>query len=74
MEYDLSRDPDKYAHVWRGEYLRNSESRVFRNWQIEEFDAPADAVHRFGADWGFAVDPIDRLHETAAMVRTMRAP
>lgn len=57
LEYDKRRDPDKYAHVWRGEYLRNSESRVFRNWVIEEFDAPADAVHRFGADWGFAVDP-----------------
>ena len=57
MEYDKRRDPDKYQHVWRGEYLRNSESRVFRNWRIEDFDAPADAIHRLGADWGFAVDP-----------------
>ncbi len=57
MEYDKRRDPDKYAHVWLGEYLRNSESRVFRNWRIEEFEAPADATHRLGADWGFAIDP-----------------
>ena len=57
MEYDRRRDPDKYQHVWRGEYLQNSESRVFRNWRIEDFDAPPDAIHRLGADWGFAVDP-----------------
>lgn len=57
MEYDKRRDPDKYAHIWQGEYLRNSESRVFRNWRIEEFDTPADATLRFGADWGFSVDP-----------------
>ena len=57
MEYDRRRDPDKYQHVWRGEYLQNSQSRVFRNWRIEDFDAPPDAIHRLGADWGFAVDP-----------------
>ena len=57
MEYDRRRDQDKYQHVWRGEYLQNSESRVFRNWRIEDFDAPADAIHRLGADWGFSVDP-----------------
>ncbi len=57
MEYDKRRDPDKYAHVWLGEYLRNSSARVFKNWRIEEFEAPKDAVHRLGADWGFATDP-----------------
>ena len=57
MEYDKRRDPDKFQHVWRGAYLQNSQSRVFRNWCIEEFDAPPDAIHRLGADWGFAVDP-----------------
>ena len=55
--YDLSRDPEKYNHVWMGGYLRNSESRVFRNWTVEEFEAPADALFRLGADWGFASDP-----------------
>jgi len=57
MEYDKRRDPDKYLHVWKGEYVRNSETRVFKNWAIEEFEAPPDAVHRLGADWGFASDP-----------------
>ena len=57
MEYDRSRDPEKYQHVWRGAYLTNSEARVFRNWKVEEFEAPKDAIHRLGADWGFAVDP-----------------
>lgn len=57
MEYDRGRDPDKYAHIWLGQYLKNSEARVFKNWTIEEFETPADAVLRFGADWGFSVDP-----------------
>jgi phage terminase large subunit len=57
MEYDRARDPDKYKHVWLGGYVSNSEARVFRNWRIEEFETPADATHRFGADWGFASDP-----------------
>ena len=57
QEDDKRRDPDKWAHVWGGHYSLNSEARVFRNWTIEEFDTPSDAIHRFGADWGFAVDP-----------------
>ena len=57
MEYDKSRDPDKYAHIWLGGYQRNSESRVFRNWKIEEFERPEGTIHRLGADWGYAIDP-----------------
>ena len=57
LEYDQKRDPDKFAHIWLGEYQRNSESRVFRNWKIEEFERPAGTIHRFGADWGYAIDP-----------------
>lgn len=57
MEFDRRRDPDKYAHVWLGGYDEKGETRVFRNWTVEEFEAPKDAVHRFGADWGFAIDP-----------------
>lgn len=56
-DYDRKRDPEKYAHIWLGEYQRNSEARVFRNWRIEEFDTPADARFYYGADWGFSVDP-----------------
>jgi phage terminase large subunit len=57
MEYDRRRDPDKYAHIWRGKYNSNSEARVFRNWTIEEFTRPKGTVHRLGADWGFSIDP-----------------
>jgi phage terminase large subunit len=57
LEYDRRRDPDKFAHVWLGEYQRNSQARVFRNWTIEEFDVDPNAVIRQGADWGFSIDP-----------------
>lgn len=57
MEYDKRRDPDKYAHVWLGEYLRNSEARVFKNWTVEEFEPSDNEIFRLGADWGFSVDP-----------------
>lgn len=60
MERDKRRDPEKYAHVWLGEYQRLSEARVFRNWRIgepNEFDASQADRFYFGADWGFSVDP-----------------
>lgn len=57
QEDDKRRDPDKWQHIWNGGYQLNSEARVFRNWTVEEFETPKDAVHRFGADWGFAIDP-----------------
>jgi phage terminase large subunit len=57
MEYDRGRDPDKYQHVWEGKYLQRSDSKVFRNWAIQEFETPTSAVLRYGADWGFSVDP-----------------
>lgn len=57
LEYDRKRDPDKFAHIWLGEYQRNSEARVFKNWEIKEFEVDKKAVLRQGADWGFSVDP-----------------
>lgn len=57
MEWDRKRDIDLYNHVWRGEYKKMSEARVFKNWRVEEFEVPADARLYFGADWGFSVDP-----------------
>lgn len=57
MVYDRGRDPEKYAHIWLGQYQRNSEARVFRNWKVEEFDSPQGAIYRLGADWGFSIDP-----------------
>jgi len=57
MEYDRLRDPEKHAHVWLGRYVLRSEAQVFRNWQMLPFETPADAMLRFGADWGFSSDP-----------------
>ena len=57
MEYDKRRDPDKYAHIWRGKYRQNSEARVFRNWKIQDFEIDPTWILRQGADWGFSVDP-----------------
>ena len=57
LEYDRKRDKDKYEHIWLGGYQTHSEARVFKNWSVEEFDRPAGSIFRFGADWGFSVDP-----------------
>ena len=56
MEYDQGRDYDKYLHVWMGQYVNNSDARVFKNWRVEDFETPGEAVPRFGADWGFSND------------------
>ncbi|MCA0846111.1 PBSX family phage terminase large subunit [Salipiger thiooxidans] len=61
MERDKKRDPDKYAHVWEGQYRALSEARVFRNWRVDEMSPPDNVVWFYGADWGFAQD------ETAAL-------
>jgi phage terminase large subunit len=57
LERDKRRDPDRYAHVWMGEYAKHSEARVFRNWKIGIVDVPVGARPYYGADWGFSVDP-----------------
>ncbi len=57
MEWDQKRNPDKYAHIWLGEYERHSEARVFKNWTIDAFDTPDDVTLLFGGDWGFSIDP-----------------
>lgn len=57
MEFDRSRDVDKYNHIWLGQYRRNSEARVFKNWRIEEFDTPTNVDFRLGADFGYSIDP-----------------
>ncbi|HRK94936.1 MAG TPA: PBSX family phage terminase large subunit [Rhodospirillales bacterium] len=57
MQHDRKRDPDKYQHIWCGAYRKMSEALVFKNWRVEEFDAPAGSTFRLGADWGYANDP-----------------
>lgn len=65
MEWDRLTDPDKYAHIWEGGYEKHSEARVFKNWRVEEFEAPSDAFFKLGADWGYSTDPstLVRLHD-----------
>lgn len=57
MEWDRSRDVDKYTHVWLGGYEQHSESRVFKNWNVLDFETPANVTFYFGADWGYSKDP-----------------
>lgn len=57
MEYDRSRDPEKYANIWLGEYVERSDAQVFRNWTAKPFDTPQAARFFMGADWGFSKDP-----------------
>lgn len=56
METDKRRDPDKYAHIWEGDYRSASTSRVFRNWRTGTIETPENAVWFYGIDWGFAND------------------
>lgn len=70
LEYDRRRDPDKFAHVWKGDYQRNSEARVFKNWHIDEFEPLPEWLLRQGADWGFSVDP-SVLVQCAIVGRTL---
>lgn len=57
MEWDQSRDSDKYEHVWGGAYEKHSEARVFKNWKEAPFEVPDDVTFYQGADWGYSVDP-----------------
>lgn len=58
MEYDLRHNPEKHEHVWLGKFWLQSDRRVFNNWRIDAFETPLNVpVWRYGADWGYAVDP-----------------
>lgn len=70
LEHDKRRDPAKFRWVWEGEYLSHNESRVFRNWRVEEFDTDPAWIMRQGADWGFSVDP-SVLVQCAIVGRTL---
>jgi len=57
MLWDRQHDIEKYGHIWLGEYEKHSDSRVFRNWTVEEFEAPEGTIFYHGGDWGFSADP-----------------
>lgn len=51
--------PEKYAHIWEGEYLENSDAQIFRNkWRVDSFEPGKkwDGPY-FGLDFGFSQDP-----------------
>ena len=57
VKWMQERDYQKYLHIWEGEYNINSDALVFKNWRVEEFEANETDVFRFGADWGYSIDP-----------------
>ena len=56
---DQMMDPQKYAHIWEGQYLKNSDSQVFANkYRVEAFEPAANWEGPLqGLDFGFAADP-----------------
>jgi len=57
MEYDRKVDQDKYRHIWEGQLKTYGEDLIIKNFVIEEFETPSDAEFRYGADFGFSIDP-----------------
>jgi len=53
-----AKDYEKYEHVWLGQYEKNSEARIFRNFTIQDFKTPEDANFLFGLDFGYSRDPL----------------
>lgn len=52
-------DPETYAHIWEGKYLKIGKASVFAGkWRVDEFTPGADwNGPYFGLDFGFARDP-----------------
>lgn len=61
LERDLmrKRDPDKYLHIWEGQFRKVSNIKVLNGkWRIDEFEPAQDwDGPYYGADFGFAEDP-----------------
>lgn len=59
MERDRRRDPEKYKHIWLGDYQTHSEARVFHNWKVEDFDSPetAEDWEQLQVDLGVTLKP-----------------
>ena len=52
-------DPDTYAHIWEGAYLKQGKASVFYGkWRVDDFEPAAgwDGPY-YGLDFGFAQDP-----------------
>lgn len=47
----------KFNWIWRGMYREAGDALVFTNWKVQEFETDEGALFRYGADWGFSIDP-----------------
>ena len=57
-DWQLRTDYERYVHIWLGGYNTKSESQVFKNWRVDEFDPDASfGSPMYGMDFGFANDP-----------------
>lgn len=56
----LERDPDRYNHVWLGDFERVSDTQVFHGkWKVDEFVPMKDWGGPYlGVDFGFRPDPL----------------
>lgn len=60
MEWDKANDYGKYEHIWEGKPVQHSEALIFYGrYEIDETIEPKEGDFLyFGADWGFASDPL----------------
>ena len=57
MEWMKERNYELYLHIWDGQPIQHTKAAVFQNWRVEDIDIPKGATPRFGADWGYSIDP-----------------
>lgn len=51
-------DPNTYAHIWEGAYLKHSKAQIFSDKVfVEDFKTPDNATFYHGLDYGFSQDP-----------------
>lgn len=53
-----ARDPDKYEHLYGGQWLVRKEGLIYKNWkEISPDEYPDGLPQWWGNDWGFGGDP-----------------
>ena len=51
-------EPQKYAHIWLGQWEQNKEGLVFPQWRpATDTEWPAGLPIWYGLDWGYSPDP-----------------
>lgn len=57
VELMRRRNPDRYKHIWLGDYDTRYESKVFPNVTTGRVEIPVNCPALFGLDFGFGADP-----------------